>query len=325
MKKLKYILVSFILCIIAHSSYAQNLVPNYSFEVHDTCPTSGGEIYYAPPWKDPTNATSDYFNSCSAPGNYGVPLNTVGSQNALDGSAYAGFTAYAAPPFPINLREYIQVKLIDTLISGNCYKLIFYVSVADNVLYGVNKLSAYFSDTAVSSCHACFLTNTAQINYSLATVIGNSTGWYKVEGVFLATGGEQYMTIGNFNTDSNTTATIVNPTQTNHIAYYYIDSVSLVQVVCTTGINEISKTKSSFTILPNPNNGSMVLNYSILSNDKAEMKIYDITGKLIGSYQINNASNQMEIRDDQLNNGIYFYRISINNQVVQADKIVIIK
>ena len=68
---------------------AQNLVPNYSFETFSTCPFSAGQIYYAPPWVDPTTTSSDYYNSCASMGT-DVPVNWAGNQSAKDGNAYAG-------------------------------------------------------------------------------------------------------------------------------------------------------------------------------------------------------------------------------------------
>ena len=91
------------------------------------------------------------------------------------------------------------------------------------------------------------------------------------------------------------------------------------------GINENENSKSLFSLSPNPNEGNMILSYHLNKNEKAEMKIYDITGKLTSSYQLDNATTEMQIHDDLLNNGIYFYQIRVNDRVVQADKIIIIK
>jgi len=319
MKILKFIII--ILSITAFSSYAQNLVPNYSFEVYDTCPFSSGQIYSAIPWVDATNASSDYYNACSV--GLGVPNNSVGSQNALDGNAYAGFAAYYSPL--TDFREYIQVKLSDTLLTDSCYKLIYYVSIAEQGMYGVNRLSAYFSSTAVS-CSSCFLAFPPQVNYYSSTVLGDSYSWFKVEGVFKAQGNEEFMTIGNFNTDANTSPTLVHPTMTNPMAYYFIDSVSLVKVTCplNIGIQEHQKIKP-FTISPNPNNGNMLLQYSLNPTDKAEINIYDISGKLINSYLLNSSANKISINEEQLENGVYFYQIIVNNTIVQSDKLIIIK
>lgn len=324
MKKSVCILFIFILCIAIENNYAQNLVPNYSFEIYSTCPNAGGQINYSTPWKNPTTTTSDYFNSCSL--SYGVPLNGIGHQNAIDGVAYGGFTAFANP-LGSNFREYLQVPLTTALSIDSCYHLSFYVSIADSAVYGTNKLSAFFSDTAISASCACFLTCTPQIIFYSPTVIGNSSTWYKVEGIFQAQGNEQYLTIGNFSTDASTTITSVNPGEPFDIAYYYIDSVSLIKVTCPIdiGINENSKQNPLFDLSPNPNEGNMVLSYHLNQNEKAEIKIYDITGKLMGTYNVDASAGKMEINNDQLSNGTYFCQIALNGQIVQFEKLIIIK
>lgn len=90
--------------------------------------------------------------------------------------------------------------------------------------------------------------------------------------------------------------------------------------------NKIASTESKpFKLYPNPNNGNMILDYSLNINDKAAISIYDITGKLINSYLLNTSNTQMTINEMELNNGIYFYHIKVNNTIVQQDKLVIVK
>src|SRR5665213_2039907 len=88
--------------------YAQNLVPNYSFEVYDTCPYHSNQIFFAPPWQGVTTNSTDYFNACSSV--YGVPTAGLGDwQYARTGNAYAGIIVINS--FGANYREYLQVKL----------------------------------------------------------------------------------------------------------------------------------------------------------------------------------------------------------------------
>ena len=46
-------------------AFAQNLVPNPSFENYSACPENISEIDFALPWTSTTGATPDYYNSCS--------------------------------------------------------------------------------------------------------------------------------------------------------------------------------------------------------------------------------------------------------------------
>lgn len=315
---------------MAQKSYAQNLIPNYSFEVYDTCPSNfnGGLVRFALPWKNPTAASPDYFNACDASGAYGVPLNISGGyQNAKDGNAYIGIVMYQ--DLNTDAREYVQVKLIDTLSADSCYKLTFYVSIGNLFdCYKITNFDAYFSSSLITATNTTVFPYTPQITYLNTAGIGDTASWYKVEGVFQSQGDEQYMTIGNFHNDASTTRIIYDAgCLYSGYAYYFIDSVSLTKVTCPIdiGIIDNSKPNFSFNLFPNPNDGNMVLNYSIRLGDKAVMIIYDVTGKLISNYILNSSLTQIQIHPDLFNNGIYFYQIMVNDRAVQADKLVIIK
>lgn len=70
----------------------------------------------------------------------------------------------------------------------------------------------------------------------------------------------------------------------------------------------------------------MTLDYSLMNeNDIAELDIYDITGKLVYKYELNVSENQLAISHKGLSNGIYLYKIKVNEQVVKSSKLIIIK
>ncbi len=79
----------------------QNLVPNYSFEGHDTCFFEIGSIKNYPDfdtkvgvqaWLAPTLGNPDYYNSCNTNvTGANVPMYFVGYQYSKTGNAYVGF------------------------------------------------------------------------------------------------------------------------------------------------------------------------------------------------------------------------------------------
>jgi hypothetical protein len=83
------------------------------------------------------------------------------------------------------------------------------------------------------------------------------------------------------------------------------------------------KNNSAFKLYPNPNNGNMTLEYNVTGN-KAEFVLYDITGKLVNSYNLNVKASVLQIVQAELSNGIYYYQIRVDDKVVKYDKIVII-
>jgi hypothetical protein len=311
---------------MAKICHAQNLVPNYSFELYDTCPFSSGQINFANSWKNPTNSSPDYFNPCNATG-LSVPSNFAGNQISQNGLSYAGIIT--AVTTVSNYREYMQVQLLSPLLGATCYKLKFFVSIGDNYPYGVNTISAYFSDTAItdSSCWGCPLLVTPQFVYnSPSNVLGNKTGWTKVEGQFMASGGEEYMTIGNFKLDSNTIITFVSAGANPETAYYYIDSVSLTPTICDSSVSVIENTfANNYKIYPNPNNGSFTAEYSIEENDQADLCIYSIEGRKIACHKLNSTEKKIKIQENLFSNGMYFYQIHLNGNVTAQDRLIIIK
>ncbi|MBC7694886.1 MAG: T9SS type A sorting domain-containing protein [Burkholderiales bacterium] len=83
--------------------------------------------------------------------------------------------------------------------------------------------------------------------------------------------------------------------------------------------------KRSFTLFPNPNNGNMTMIYDLGKDTKANMNLYDVTGKLINTYDLQNTNGAIEINEAQLHNGIYFYCILVNGIMINTNKLIIIK
>lgn len=189
-----------------------NLVPNWSFEIIDSCNfglnCSGGLTSgLAPPWDSPTGTSSDLYNSCSTHPFCRVPSNYDGYQNAHTGNGYVGIICYAQNT---NYREYIQTPLDSTLISQHKYCVSFYVTLGSWLALSTNNIGMYFSPTHTHIQTNYGLTFTPQINQT--TVVGDTTNWTEITGTYIANGGEQYIIIGNFFPDS-LTDTIASPSQ----------------------------------------------------------------------------------------------------------------
>ena len=131
--------------IIVVCSYAQspyNLVPNYSFEQHYNCGSSGAGG--ANGWVSPTTlsyAQYSYSNSCSSNICCGVPIDTYGQgwQYPRTGNGMVCF--WFAYNDGKNTRVYIQTNLIDTMRNNNCYYIEFYINLFNNAKYANNNLT----------------------------------------------------------------------------------------------------------------------------------------------------------------------------------------
>ncbi len=236
----KTLFILFIL--ISNFGLGQNLIPNPSFEIYDTCPNQFStnfdkQIEHCIGWTFPTQyGTSDYFNSCASTSNpwtkVNVPDAFMGYQNAYDGNGYCGFFGYAVDGDGIFGTEYIQARLLTPLNSGKTYNVVFYVSLANYSEYAITEIGAYFSVTAISKNVPKPFSFIPQIVSQTGVYLSDTLNWMKIEGNFIAQGNEEYITIGNFNDslDIDTSNTgIIFPTGEN-AAYYYIDGISIEEV-----------------------------------------------------------------------------------------------
>ena len=247
-----FIKIFFFLFIIQNLTFnissAQNLVFNGDFEIYDTCPVNFSQpldpqIEHATGWYAPTTGTSDYFNTCSI-GNVAVPLNNFGYQMPFSGNGYVGFFAndFGFAAFQCSstnaiekssfYREYVQAKLISPLLGNTIYRFSFYISLADTVGgYAVKNISALFTNDSIG--FDCFKPIIANPQIKSPDFVTDNINWTKVEGEFIAQGGEQYLTIGNFADTlnfANDTLTVKPGTDWQDgtgTAYYYIDGVSV--------------------------------------------------------------------------------------------------
>ncbi len=228
-------LLTFILVLFHISEgYAQNLVPNPSFENYTTCPSTYGQIPLVA-WQKPVGHTgsADYFNTCNG-GGLGVPNNTFGNQMPATGNGYCGIITYH---YSGNFREYLQVQLTQSLVAGQCYDVCLKWSTAENYpRYSSDNLGVHISNAAITGPGNAPINVIPQILSPVGTLLEDRTNWQTLCGTYTASGGEQWITIGNFYNDANTTLnTTYTPTASFNAAYYFIDDVSVILNPCISG------------------------------------------------------------------------------------------
>ena len=208
--------------------YSQNinLVPNPSFEIYNSCPTSQGDIYKASGWFNGCYWNPDYYNSCANFNNptFGTPISQANNfQIPKTGIAYAGIHIYSGGN---NLREYIAIKLIKTLIKDKKYCMKFFTSFGATS-HAMDLIGAYFSTDSIICNNGNLFNKTPQICNPYGNVLNDTLNWMKISGNFVSVGGEKYLYIGNFYPDSQNTIVPFNLSFPNTISYYYIDDVSV--------------------------------------------------------------------------------------------------
>lgn len=275
-KILKYFLV-----MISINVNAQNLVPNPSFEDAISCFHS---IDSCQSWHNPSAYSPDYLNSCIS-GAYSVPLNDYGYQTANTGNAYAGIILEYRGTVGSS-REYIQAELTDSLLNGRKYSVSFLVSISDSTSFAVNDIGAFFSEAAISSTVVTYFPVQPQVNNNhLSNPLNQRDIWIPVVDTFIATGGEKFITIGNFKDDANTdTTSISGGSSFLNYSYYYIDDVSVIMVDSVNSIDDLYSDKGMAVILfDNYSNKIKISSSEIIRN----MRIYDHAGRLVSNQNIN--------------------------------------
>jgi hypothetical protein len=77
-------------------------------------------------------------------------------------------------------------------------------------------------------------------------------------------------------------------------------------------------------IYPNPANDFAVLDYSLKNSSKeAKVTFLNILGGTVGEYKLDSFDNNIRIRTDSWDNGIYFYQLMIEGKKVATKKLLV--
>ncbi|MBN4077684.1 T9SS type A sorting domain-containing protein [bacterium AH-315-C20] len=276
-----------------------NLIPNPSFEDSVMCPSGQDQIYNCQDWYSPTFGSSDYFDECGT-GAGGVPQNGFGWQYARTGEGYAG--GHASTFTGTNVREYIQAQLISPLETNSHYEVSFWVSLADSSQRACDNIGAYLSSTAISSSDVINLPYTPQVVSEEGAPITNQLDWVRIVDTIVASGGENYITIGIFTDDASTNWVFVSGGWEDEPHYYY-DDVSVIKV----GTAGTASTSSDTGIQVSYLNERLISIRSIqpISN----IRLLSATGKLV--YAIANPDEDKLIVNLSLfPKGTYFLHVN---------------
>ncbi|MBK5285058.1 MAG: T9SS type A sorting domain-containing protein, partial [Bacteroidia bacterium] len=274
--------------------FAQNLVPNYSFEDTVTCPTNLDQVNKAVGWSA-FRASPDYFNICSSSQFVRVPNTNFGYQYPRTGNGFIGLHCY-------HVRENIGVQLMTPLTIGETYYGSMYVVRALGGIPGcnvaINRIGMKLSTVPYSFSSPISTDNYAQIFAN--SVISDTLNWIEVSGSFIADSSYQYLSLGNFFNDSMTTAIFYEP---DGFSYYFIDDVYLSTEP--EGIPPINK-NDGVTLFPNPT--SNIINLSFPTFRDAEVSIYDRLGRRVFSGTVRN-QNTLTLNLGAFSPGVYLLKL----------------
>ena len=283
-------------------------------------------------WYRIHNGSPDYYNTCANvityPAYSTIPHGAYGYQFPNSGNAYIGMGSYLGLTVSggdsINhICEYISVKLKAPLKANVCYYGEFYTSLANICEYGTNRIAMLLTQTIFTTTVGSF-TNTIkpQIEWDTTKFFTDTLNWVKISGTFIAQGGEEYLTIGNFKDGHHTKIKILTSNFTNPsiiggytFTYQYIDDVVLLE--CSDTIPKVIIPEAPL-IIPNvftPNNDGVNDTFKIeLKNASlSNFSIYDRWGLLIKSDDIKNHTTILwdgrTTTGELCTAGVYFYTL----------------
>jgi len=292
---------SIMLVLLCLDVSAQNLVPNPSFETFTSCPTSFSNINDAEPWRSATGATPDYCNACAFTWVVDVPNNYWGAQDAHTGVAYAGILARWGPPTN-QWFEYIEAPLNSAMEFGKAYHIQFWVSLPGKYC-AVDRLGAYISTGQLYQEGADPILLTPQVESNMG-FLNDTLNWMLIEGCYVADGGEDHITIGNFHSYEDTNIENCGaPYPFNVQPYYWIDDVS-VQKVPLTGLE-----------VDLPDDVSVCYEYTIEPDAPPDVHYLWSTGSTQPTLTVTQSGlYRLTIYDDLCNGGKDSIEVTITNQ-----------
>jgi hypothetical protein len=162
-------------------------------------------------------------------------------------NAYTGIALFGTSPSSINTiyREYLQTYLKSPLVGGRTYQIELYSSLISNAVQGDNIVSVPmqigltkerpFDFTADRFFGIDFRVHPSNQLYSIDPVCRDSVGWCQQRFCYTAQGGEQWLTIGNFQDNAHSDTLMFDraccaPLWDYNMSYYFIDDVSVVEL-----------------------------------------------------------------------------------------------
>ncbi len=213
---------------LAPCAGAQNLVPNPGFEDHIDCTGGASPISIAYWYWVDFNWRTEYFHACSNGPDpvYGVPENQWGFQYPHGGDGYAGIMVFATGD--IETRAYLAAPLSQQLDAGVEYCASFWINRANESRYTVDSIHILLTPQQpfnISDDQDSIWGGLAQMRVDITAV--DSITWLNVESSFVASGGEDWVILGDFQLQDDADTTCIDPGFTTSLlgAAFLVDDV----------------------------------------------------------------------------------------------------
>ncbi|HKL03312.1 MAG TPA: T9SS type A sorting domain-containing protein, partial [Cryomorphaceae bacterium] len=175
------------------------------------------------------------------------------------------------------------VQLITPMNEGETYLVRFYVSLAERSLWAIHALQVLFSNEYIAdSMSESFLDIQPQLSNEEGNYLSDREEWMELSWEYTADGTEQYMYIGNFQSNAIVDTLLAVPdsidSEDHFSSYYYIDDVYV-----GTDLLSVREMENSFSFKLWPNPVDLFL--TVQSERPIQsIRVHSVLGKLIKEY-----------------------------------------
>ena len=245
------ILVLFTQLFMGEECKCQNLIRDGDFEKMTRCPkgprgkaTGYETLSYLKHWYPLNSWEADYYNTCQRfPADTDKNVNMLDFREPYSGAGYIGIkaTTFGSRGRFDNCGSYAMTKLKLPLEQGKKYHVEFYAILNWESTIAVANLGIFLSRDSIPKSKGIserfkINGNTVEPQFENNAILDDTANWTKVEGDFIASGGEQFLVIGNFRNNENLKWVYMDPEKKNWKhrsdgwSYYFIDKMMLYPV-----------------------------------------------------------------------------------------------
>jgi hypothetical protein len=265
----------------------------------------------------------------------GVPENDLGGGAARTGEAYISIaTVYnnhaMAPLF--SESQFLGTTLTEPLVMGKRYRATFFLMLTDSARFAGKNVGAHFSigrpvdvswGANIEAAH--LLTLIPQVRYEEEDFLEDKRSWMSISGSFTANGGEDYITIGNFDGYANSdTLNLHDGGVYPSIgywegAYYVIDDVSVIDVDSLVGIGETQP--ATIGIYPNPAQEYLIVETE--QRHSGTVRLLDMAGRQVAVPIYSQNTEKWHVDIANIPPGIYLLEVHNKDGRKAVQKVVV--
>ena len=311
-----------------------NIVPNGDFELNSGCPNFSAQWNFCIGWNNISYTTGccgnwgtpDYFHTCATNG-YAPPAMNAGTCTPNSGNAMMGLVLYNVP-YP-EQREYISRQMSASMIPGSNYTVSFWITNGTGIKspWTIKNIGIHFSSNPLTQNGWNIINVIPQCEITTNVA---STTWTKYTFTINPTNTWNYLTIGNFRSDSANSPVMFFPNPGgNYSVYanYFFDDIEVLSPLSTDiGAATLISQNLPFKLYPNPIKDQLNIEYQGSEINEIRCCIYNCFGQEVYFKNLFLASNGINFPNTEIDlssfrSGIYLIKLE-NNSDAQILKVI---